>query len=337
MLEGITRRRRHLRFLAATLIAASAAGLAAPAAANGWPNKPLRIIVSFPPGNSADLIAREVGPLLAQRLGQPVVIENRGGAGGVIGVEAVAKAAPDGYTLGMSSLSPITIIPATRRKMPYDSLRDITPVTLAAQGPLFLLVKKDSPIASLGDLIAQAKANGGKFTYGSLGTGTVSQMATEAFKAAAGVPLTEVPYKGSAQALTDLVGGTITLMFDGAASSASQIAAGNVRALGVTTLKRSGIVPDVPTLDESGLPGLKGFEAFGWIGLFAPGGTPKDIIARVQAEVSQILQTPGVTQRIRTAGLDVSDTNTPAQFGEFIQRDLARWTKIANDLKIVSD
>jgi len=325
------------RALLRAAAAACAASLAPSAArADTWPSKPIRIIVSFPPGNSADLIAREVGPGLSQRLGQPIVIENRGGAGGVIGVDAVAKAPPDGYTLGMSSLSPITIIPATRRKMPYDPVKDIAPVALGARGPLFALVRKDSPINSLAELVAQSKANPGKFTYASLGPGTVSQMTTEAFKAASGAVLSEVPYKGSAQALTDLIGGFVTVMFDGAASASAQIAAGTLKALGVTTPKRSPIAPDVPTLDESGVPGLKGFEAFGWIGLFAPGGTPREIVARIQAEMAQVVQSPSVAQRIRTAGLDPVEPNTPAQFAEFIARDLARWTKLANDLKIVT-
>ena len=326
------------RALLRAAAAACAAGiLPAAAIADTWPSKPIRIIVSFPPGNSADMIAREVGPVLSQRLGQPVVIENRGGAGGVIGVDALAKSAPDGYTFGMSSLSPITIIPAVRRKLPYDPVRDLMPVGLAAKGPLFVMVRKDSPLNSLADLIAQSKANPGKLTYASLGAGTVSQLTTEAFKAASGAQITEVPYKGSAQALTDVVGGFVTVMFDGAASASAQIAAGTLKALGVTTLRRSPIVPDVPTFDETGLPGLKGFEAFGWIGLFAPAGTPREIVSRVQAELAQIVQSPSVSQRLRTAGLEPSDPNTPAQFGEFIQKDLARWSKLATDLKIVTN
>ena len=324
----------------AALLAAAAATAASlvPAAvrADTWPSKPIRIIVSFPPGNSADLIAREVGPLLSQRLGQPVVIENRAGAGGLIGVEALAKSPPDGYTFCMSSLSPITIIPAMRRKLPYDPVKDLAPVGLMAKGPMFVMVRKDSPINSLADLIAQSKANPGKFTYASLGPGTISQLTTEAFKAASGAQLSEVAYKGSAQALTDVVGGFVTVMFDGAASASTQVAAGTLKALGVSTLKRSPIVPDAPTFDESGLPGMKGFEVFGWIGLFAPAGTPREIVARVQAELSQIVQLPSFAQRMRTAGLDAADPNTSAWFGDFIAKDLARWTKLAGDLKIVT-
>lgn len=307
----------------------------APAQAETWPARPIRLIVSFPPGNTADLVAREIGPLLSQRLGQPVVVDNRAGAGGVIGVDALAKATPDGYTFGVSSLSPITITPAVRKKLPYDPLKSVMPVSLAARGPLFLMVRKDAPIQSVADLIAQSRANPGQITYGSLGPGTVSQMTTEYFKAVSGANLTEVSYKGSAQAMTDLIGGHIHVMFDGPATAVGQVAAGTLKSLGVTTLKRSVLLPDVPTLDESGVPALKGFDTFGWIGVFAPAGTPREIVARVQGEIAQILALPQVVQRLRTGGLDAAEPNTPAQFGAFIQKDLERWSRLANDLKIV--
>ncbi len=325
-------RRRWLQGSGAALVAAAWGG---GVLADTWPSRAIRLLVTFPPGNGADVIAREIAPLLSQRLGQPVVVENRGGAGGVIGVEAIAKATPDGYTIGMTSLSPITIIPALRKKLPYDPVKDLAPITLTAYGPMVLLVKKDSPINSVDDLIAQSKARPGAMTYGSLGTGTISHMTTEAFKAATGAALTEVPYKGSAQALTDLAGGNITLMFDGVTSAVSQVAAGTVKALGVSTLKRNALLPDVPTLDESGLVPLKGFEAVGWIGLIAPAGVPGAIVERVQSEVAQILLNPTVAQRVRSVGQTVPDTNTPAQFASYMQRDLARWTRLANDLKIV--
>lgn len=326
--------RRWMRAVVAGLIVASSVA-SGTASAQSWPARPIRLVVSFPPGNSADMIAREMAPLLAQRLGQPVVIENRAGAGGSIGVDAVAKAAPDGYTFGMTSLSPISIIPALKRKLPYDAVKDIAPVTLTGYGPMVLLVKKDSPINSVAELIALARSRPGELTYGSLGTGTISHMTTEAFKAAAGVPLTEVPYKGSAQALTDLVGGSISVMFDGATSAVAQVNAGNLKALGVTTLKRSALLPDVPTMDEIGLPALRGFEATGWIGLIAPGATPRAIVERLQVEATRVMQDPSVAQRIRSAGQTVPDPNTPEQFADYIARDLARWTRLANDLKIV--
>ena len=336
MNDSNLQRRRWLRATASAIAVASVGRVGtASAQAQAWPVRPVKLIVSFPPGNGADMIAREIAPLLSQRLGQSVVVENRAGAGGAIGVDAVAKATPDGYTFGMTSLSPITIIPALKRKLPYDPVQDLMPVTLAGYGLLVLLVKKDSPINSVADLIAQAKAKPGALTYGSLGTGTISHMVTEAFKAASGAPLTEVPYKGSAQALTDLIGGNISVMFDGATSAAAQIAGGTVKALGVSTLKRNALLPDVPTMDESGVPLLKGFEAIGWIGMIAPAGTPTAIVERMQVEATRVLQDPAVIQRIRIAGQTVPEPNTPAQFAEYIRRDLDRWSRLANDLKIV--
>jgi tripartite-type tricarboxylate transporter receptor subunit TctC len=300
-----------------------------------WPARPIRLIVSFPAGHAVDMFAREFARLLAQRLGQSVSLENRAGANGAIAVDAVAKATPDGYTFGMASQAPISIIPALKRKLPYDPVKDLVPITLAGYAPMVLLVRKDAPINSVADLIAQSKARPGAITYGSLGTGSISHLVTEAFKAATGAPLTEVPYKGSAQRLTDLIGGRIGVMFTDVTSAAPQLAGGMVRALGVSSLKRDGLLPEVPTLDESGVPLLKGFEALGWIGVIAPAGTPAALIERMQVEMTRVLQDPAMGQRIRSAGVTVPDPNTPAQFAEYIRRDLERWSKLVNDLKIV--
>ena len=338
MIKNIETKKTVSQRIRRRLLSAGLMGLAAlgtgQAIAENWPNRPIRLIVSFPPGNTADLIARSFGHVLSQRLGQPVVIENKAGAGGVIGVDALAKAAPDGYTFGVSSLSPITIIPAIKKDLPYDPINGLLPVTLLGQGPLFILVRKDSPINSIQELIAQSKENPGKFTYGSLGPGTVSQMNTELFKAASGANLTEISYKGSAQALIDLVGGHISMMIDGASSSAAQIRAGTVKSLAVTTLKRSALVPDVPTLNETGIPLLAGYNSFGWIGMFAPVGTPKEIVLQMQKELSEIALDPSVIQQIHAGGLDIPDTNTPTQFAAFIQQDLTRWSKVAKDLNL---
>ncbi len=334
MIDSPLPRRQWLHAAATAVVALSSVHLQS-AQAQAWPSRPIRLIVTFPPGNGADVIAREIAPMLAQRLGQPVVVENRGGAGGVIGVESIAKSVPDGYTIGMTSLSPVTIMPALQRKLPYDPVKDLAPVTLASYGPMVLLVKKDSPINSVDDLLARARLKPGELTYGSLGTGTISHMVTAAFKSASGAVLTEVPYKGSAQALTDLAGGNITLMFDGVTSAAAQVAAGTVKALGVSSLRRNPLLPDVPTMDESGLAPLKGFEALGWIGMVAPAGVPQAYIDRLQAEMSVVLQAPSVVQRIRATGQTVPDTNTPAQFAAYMQRDLARWTRLATDLRLV--
>jgi tripartite-type tricarboxylate transporter receptor subunit TctC len=301
---------------------------------NPWPTKAIRLVVCFPPGNAADLLARSIGPILSEKLGQPVVVENRAGAGGVVGVDAIAKASSDGHTIGVCSLSPITIIPAVRKQMPYDVSRDLAPVILSNHGPMVLVVKKNSPFNSLTDLIQYAKANPDKLSYGSLGPGTISQMSTEAFKMASGIQMTEVSYKGSGQALTDLVGGHVDVMLDGAASAVAQVAAGTVKALAVTTHKRSTLLPDVPTMHETQLPGLRGFDFFGWVGVFAPAGTSAEVLSRLNKEIAVALRNPQVIQRVQAAGQEIYDANTPDQFREFIKGDAARWTSVARKLNI---
>jgi tripartite-type tricarboxylate transporter receptor subunit TctC len=296
-----------------------------------WPSKPIKLVVCFPPGNAADILARSLSPLLSEKFGQPVVVENRGGAGGVLGVDAVAKAPNDGHTLGVCSLSPITIIPAIRKQMPYDVHKDIAPVILSNRGPMVLVVKKNSPFNSLTDLIQYAKANPDKLTYASLGPGTISQMTTEAFKTAAGITMPEISYKGSSQALNDLVGGHVDVMLDGAASAVAQVAA---KALAVTTIKRSVFLPDVPTMNESNLPGLKGFDFFGWVGLFAPAGTSVEVLNKLNKELAVALKNPQVIQRANAAGQEIYDPNTPDQFRDFIKEDAARWLALAQRLKI---
>lgn len=310
-----------------------AAGLGA-AQASDWPARPIRLVACFPPGNAADVLARSVQPILSQRLGQPVVVDNRGGAGGVIGVDAVVKSAPDGYTIGVCSLSPLTIMPAARKKLPYDPGRDIAPVILISKGPMIAVVKKDSPFNTLDDLIRFAKANPDRLTYGSLGIGTISQMSTEAFKAAAGIDLREINYKGSSQALTDLIGGQVDFMLDGAASAAAQLAAGNVKALAVTTRQRVQVAPNVPAMDELGIAGLKGFDVFGWVGVFAPADTPADIVSRFNREFAHALKEAQVVRAASTAGQEIPAANTPEQFRDFIQADFARWSALARQFNI---
>ncbi len=299
-----------------------------------WPTKPIKLVVCFPPGNAADVFARSVGPILSERLGQSVVVENRGGAGGVIGTDVVAKAPNDGYTIGACSLSPITIIPAVRKQMPYDVEKDLAPIILSNKGPMVLVVKKNSPFNSMQDLLQHARSNPGKLSYASLGTGTISQMSMEAFKIATGSQITEISYKGSSQALTDLIGGHVDLMLDGAASAVAQVTAGTVKALAVTTQKRSQFLPDVPAMSESNIQGLKGFDFFGWVGFFAPAGTPSDVVARLNREIAFALKNPQVIQRSQAAGQDIVDANTPEQFRAFIREDFARWSGLAKRLNI---
>lgn len=334
MIQTSKSRRSWRRQLAVAVMLSGLALGSAMAQPNGWPSKPIKLVVCFPPGNVADVFARSVGPVLSEKLGQPVVVENRAGAGGVIGVDAVAKAANDGHTIGVCSLSPITIIPAVRKQLPYDASKDLAPIILTNRGPMVLVVKKSSPFNSLQDLIQHAKANPGKLSYASLGPGTISQMSTEAFKLAAGINLTEVSYKGSGQALTDLVGGHVDVMLDGAASAVTQMAAGTVKALAVTTLKRSPFLPDVPAMNESNLPGLKGFDYFGWVGFFAPAGTPANVLTRLNQDIAQALKNPQVVQRAEVTAQEIVDANSSSQFRDFIQADAIRWNYLARKLNI---
>lgn len=316
-------------------VAISVIGLmVSPAHANSWPSKPIKLVVCFPPGNAADVFARAVAPILSERLGQPVVVDNRAGAGGVIGVDIVAKSPADGYTVGVCSLSPITIIPAIRRHMPYDATRDLAPVILSNTGPMVLVVKKSSPFNTMEELVQYSKSNPGKLSYASLGPGTISQMSTEAFKLASGASLTEVGYKGSAQALTDLIGGHVDVMLDGAASALTQMTAGTVKALAVSTIKRSPFTPEISTMNESKIPGLKGFDFFGWVGFFTPAGTSPEIIARLNKELAQALKNPQVMQRAQATGQEIAEPNSQAQFKEFIKNDFSKWSALAHKLNI---
>jgi tripartite-type tricarboxylate transporter receptor subunit TctC len=280
------------------------------------------------------VFARAIGPLLSEKLGQPVVIDNKPGAGGMLGVDAVAKSAPDGYTFGACSLSPLTILPSVRAKMPYDVERDIEPVALTNRGPMVLVVKKDAPFNTLQDLIQHSKDNPDRLSYASLGPGTISQMSMEAFKMASGANLSEVSYKGSGPALTDLVGGHVQVMLDGAASVSTQVAAGTVKALAVTTQKRTPLLPQVPSMSESSIPGLKSFDFFGWVGFIAPAGTSPEVVKRMNREITEALKHPSVQQRAQATGQEIVDANTPAQFREFMKADYARWSAVARKLKL---
>ncbi|MGY8525687.1 tripartite tricarboxylate transporter substrate binding protein [Paracidovorax citrulli] len=312
------------RLLAASISMFAVGALSAPAAAaDPYPSKPVRIIVPFTPGGAADIMTRALGERLRKQLGQPIVIENKPGAGTVIASDYVAKQAPDGYTLLMAASS-LGIAPSIYKNVSYDPVKDFAPITLVASVVHVLEVNSSLPVHSVKDLIAYMKANKKTLSYGSAGTGTSTHLEAELFKSMAGVDMTHIPYKGSAPALTDLVGGNVQVMVDAYASSAPFIKAGNVRALAVTTAKRSATLPDLPTVAESGLPG---YEAMPWLGLLGPAGTPPEAVQRVHAAVQEALKDPSLIKQFQELGLDIIG-NTPAQFAEFVKQDAVKWAKV---------
>lgn len=319
------------------LVLASALGLlfcAVPASAQTYPSKPIRVVVPFPPGNASDITARSIGDKLSQRLGQPVIIDNRAGAQGNIGVDAVAKATPDGYTILVTSLSPVVITPSVSKNTPYDPQRDLAPVAMIGFTGMILVASAQLPPNNTQELIAYIKANPGKITYASLGSGTLSMLAMEMFKRATGADVLHVPYKGSAQALTDLIGGQVTLMIDGMTSSYGQVKAGKLKAIAISAQHRSTFAPSIPTMAESGVPGLKDFDIAGWVGMLAPAGTPKPVVERLNSEVNLIMQQADFKERAATAGLELYAPATPEHFAVFIKNELTRYRETSKALNI---
>jgi tripartite-type tricarboxylate transporter receptor subunit TctC len=314
--------RRFTALLAA--LAGLAAGVPAAALAEGYPMKPIRLVVPFPAGGSLDVVARAIGQKLSEAWSQPVVIDNRPGAGGNIGADLVAKSAPDGYTILEGALSTHAVNVSLYSKMPYDPVRDFAPITLVAVTPNVLVLNPSVPANSVKELIAYAKANPGKLSFGSGSNGSAGHLAGELFKTEAGVDMVHVPYKGAAPAMQDLLSGQIQLMFDNLANSMQQVRAGKLKALAVTTEHRSALVPDLPTLAESGLPG---FDISTWWGFMAPAGTPKDIIAKWNAEVARILATPEMKAFFAQQGAEPSPTS-PEAFGAMIRSEITKYAKI---------
>ena len=294
------------------------------APAQTYPTKPIRLVVPFPAGGTTDILAREVGQTLSASLGQPVVIDNRPGAAGNIGSELVAKSAPDGYTLLMGTVGTHAINPSLYARLPYDHVADFAPVILVARVPNVLEVTPSLPVYSVADLIKLAKQSPGRINFASSGSGTSIHLSGELFKTMAGVDMTHVPYKGSAPALTDLIGGQVQVMFDNLPSSLPQIKAGKLRAIAVTSTQRAPALPDVPTIAESGLPG---FEATSWFGVVAPAGTPPAIVARLNADVNQWLQTPDAKEKLLAQGAAAAG-GSPEQFAAYIRAETEKWAKV---------
>jgi len=294
--------------------------------ASDYPNKSLRMIVPFAPGGSNDIMARLIAQKFNESMGQPVVVDNRGGASGIIGTDLAAKSPPDGYTLLVMSLT-FTVNPSLFRKLPYDTLKDLIPVTLIGSAPLMLVVHPSVPAKSLKEFIAHVQANPGKLNFGSGGPGTTPHLAGEMLKTMAKLQLTHVPYKGGGPALADLMGGQIQLMLENIPSTLPFVKAGKLRALALSGLKRSSLVPDLPTLDEAG---LKGYELVGWNGLFVPAGTPRPIITRLHAETQKALAAPDTQKRLAVMGAD-GVGNSPDEFGAFVKAEVTKWARIVRD------
>jgi tripartite-type tricarboxylate transporter receptor subunit TctC len=296
-----------------------------------WPSRPIHLIVPYAAGGPVDLSARLVAPKLQDALGQPVVVENKTGAGGNIGADWVAKSAPDGYTLVMGAIATHAINPALYPKMPYDHVKDFAPITLCAGVPNVLVLNPASAekyqINAVSDLIRSAKANPGKLNFASSGNGTSIHLSAELFKAMTGTYMVHLPYRGSGPALIDLLGGSADLMFDNLPSSLPHIKAGKLKALAVTSAVRSTVLPDLPTIAEAGGPSLRGFEASSWFGLLAPAGTPSDLVSRVQQEVAKSLASAAVKDRLVSQGA-IPSGNTPAEFARHIDAETKKWAQV---------
>ncbi len=314
----------------------AAAGLAAllsttvVATAQNYPNRPIKWIVSFPPGGSTDVVARSMLPSLEKRLGQPVVIENRGGAGGNLGTDAVAKSAPDGYTIGFSAAGALTVNPSLIEKMPFNVEKDLVPITLVGTSPFLIVASPKSDLKALSEVIAAAKAKPGELTIGHGGNGTAMHLTAALFNQMGGVSTTLVPYRGSGPVTADVVAGHIPLGITDAPSAIGQIQGGAVKPLAVSSLKRTPSLPDVPTFDELG---LKGYESIGWYGVIAPAGTPSDIIAKLNEAFVATLHEPEVAARIRSVGAEPSPM-TPAQFDAFIKAETEKWADVIRKANI---
>ena len=291
--------------------------------AQAYPTKPIKLVVPFPPGGAVDIVARVVGQALSEAWGQQVVVDNRPGAGAIIGTDLVAKAAPDGYTLLMGSVGMLTINPSLYAKLPYDPVKDFAPVILVGGTACVLLLHPSLPPNSVGELIALAKSKPGQLNVASAGSGNVTHLVGEIFRSRAGVEWVHVPYKGSAPALTDLLGGQVQVMFDVMLSALPHVKSGRLKALAVTSIKRSPQLPNVVTLNESGLPG---FDVSSWWGVAAPAGTPKEIIAKLNGEINKSLGTAKVKERLYSLGADPIG-GTPEQFSKHIRGEMAKWAE----------
>ena len=312
---------KHLSKIA--LLAVALCGPLAASAQSDWPTKPLRMIVPFPPGGVTDIVARAVGVKLGAELGQQVVIDNKAGASGAIGAELGAKAAPDGYTLIMGNISTLAINPVTFAKLAYDPVTSFDPVSMVAVQPLLIAVNPEVPAKTLAELVQLAKSRPGQLSYGTAGSSI--HLAVEQFSTQAGIRMNHVPYKGSAPAVSDLVGGQIQVLFDPFSSLYPQVSAGKVRALAISTEKRSTVAPTIPTVAEQG---YVGFDVSSWQGIVVPAGTPRPIVQRLNRELAKVLASADIREKFAQFSA-VPSATTPEQFGQTIREEIARWQKVA--------
>ena len=326
VLHTLTRRRL---VQAAALAVAMASGSVM---AEAWPSKPISLIVPFPAGGTTDVLARALGEKLAQSLGQPVIVENKPGAGATLGADFVAKAKPDGYTLLMGAVHH-TIAPSVYKKLPYDFQKDFAPITTVALVPNVLVVNAATPAKNVAELVALAKAQPGKLTYGSNGNGTAQHLIGTQFENATGTEVIHIPYKGSGPLATDLLGGQITMSFDTVTPVLQHIKSGKLRALAVTTNKRSSALPDVPTLEEAG---LKGFNIGTWFGVLAPVATPKELVSRLNAEMVKVIQSPDFRKRMDEIGAEPIGNSTD-QMAAQIKGETEKFAKLVKDAKVTID
>jgi tripartite-type tricarboxylate transporter receptor subunit TctC len=315
-------------FSALVLLLASAVAVAQP-----YPNRAIKVIIPFPAGGGTDIFARTVGQKLTENYKWTVVPENRPGAGGNLGIEAVSNSAADGYTIGLGQTSNLAINPTLYPKLPYEPSKDLTPITLVASSPLVIVVSASSPFKTFADIAAAAKAKPDQITYGSPGNGTVAHLGMELLQKTAGINLQHIPYKGSAQALTDIVGGQIQIYASSVPTAMGQIKDGRLRAIAVTSLKRSASLPETPTIAESGWPG---FEAITWFGFVAPAKTPAPIIKELNANINSILKMPEVRSKLMGEGGEILG-GTPEQFSALLNKDTARWARVIQDANVKID
>jgi tripartite-type tricarboxylate transporter receptor subunit TctC len=324
---------KRIQFLQGAAVALLCMAASSASLAEGYPNKPIRLIVPFPAGGATDLFARTLGQKMGEKLGTQLIIDNKPGAGGAIGSDQAAKAPADGYTLLLATTSTHSIGPAVMQKLPYDTVRDFTPIGHVGDAPSIMLVPVTSPAKTVREWIDYARKNPGKLNYASSGNGTIVQLTAELFKAQAGVFVTHIPYKGTALAIPDLISGKIDVLFDSLPTGMPHVRDGRLRALGVTTLKRSPLAPELPPIADT----LPGYESNTWFGFYGPKNLPADIVVRVNKAANEAIADPEVKDKLARLGIEPAVAGTPEQFAKMVAIDAAKWKKIVVERKITNE